>query len=158
MRDARLGGVPPGARLDLTVAGGARRPLPLVGGRFRADALPAGRVTLTAAAPGYVTTTREIEVVAGDRLHDVTTRDVRIEMERGGVVTGRVRDDRGDPVADVTIAAAGLRARSDREGLFRLDGVPPGRVRVSAEKGGTGASEELEVRAGDETRAELRLR
>jgi carboxypeptidase family protein len=79
-------------------------------------------------------------------------------MERGGVVTGRVRDDHGDPVADATIGVAGLRARSDRDGVFRLDGVPPGRVRISAEKGALAAAEELDVRAGDESRAELRLR
>jgi hypothetical protein len=52
----------------------------------------------------------------------------------------------------------GLRARTDRDGAFRVDGVPPGRVRLSAEKGGLGATEELEVRAGDEARTELRLR
>lgn len=167
IRDARLGGVPGGARLELVPGGngvgngsGKGRPIAVMGGRFRADALPVGLVTLVAAAPGYVTTRREVEIVAGDRLHDVTVRDVRIEMERAGVVSGRVRDDHGDPVADASVAvgAGGLRGRTDRDGMFRVDGVPPGRARVVAEKDRAAGSEEVEVRAGDESRVELRVR
>jgi protocatechuate 3,4-dioxygenase beta subunit len=157
VRDARLGGVPPGVRLEL-VAAGKTQLLPLQAGRFSATALPAGRVTLTAAAPGYVTLTRDVEVPAGDRLHDVTVRDVRLELERGGSVVGRLRDDHGDPVADALVTVAGQRAHTDREGNFRLDGVPPGRARVTAEKSGITATDEIDIRAADESRVELRLR
>ncbi|HEX9103675.1 MAG TPA: carboxypeptidase-like regulatory domain-containing protein, partial [Polyangia bacterium] len=133
VRDARLGGVPPGVRLELA-AGGKTQLLPLQAGRFSATALPVGRATLTAAAPGYVTVTRDVDVVGGDRLHDVTVRDVRIELGRGGSVVGRVRDDHGDAVADAAVAVGAQRARSDRDGNFRVDGVPPGSARVVAEK------------------------
>ena len=158
VRDARLGGVPAGLRLELSSGGGKRQLLPVQAGRFSATALPAGRATLTASAPGYVTLTREIDVVAGERPHDVTVRDVRLELERGGSVTGRVRDDHGDAVADATVAVAGQRARSDRDGNFRVDGVPPGRARVTAEKSGAVAADDIDIRAGDESRVELRLR
>ncbi|MGH8324749.1 MAG: carboxypeptidase-like regulatory domain-containing protein, partial [Steroidobacteraceae bacterium] len=127
-------------------------------GRFSATALPAGRATLTASAPGYVTATRAVDVVAGDRLHDVTVRDLRLELERGGTVAGRVRDDRGEPVADAAVVVTGQRARTNHDGDFRVDGVAAGRLRVTAGKGGAVAAEEVEVRAGDESRVELRLR
>lgn len=157
VRDARLGGVPPGVRLEL-VAGGKTQLVPLQGGRFSVTALPVGRATLTAAAPGYVTVSRDVDVVAGDRMHDITVRDVRIELARGGVVIGRVRDDHGDPVGDASVGVAGLRARTDRDGNFRIDGVAPGTTRVTVEKAGTSAGDDVEVRAGEESRVELRLR
>ncbi len=158
VRDARLGGAPAGLRLELTAAGGKTQLLPVQGGRFSATALPVGRATLTAAAPGYVTLVREVDVVAGERLHDVTVRDVRLELERGGTVSGRVRDDHGDAVADAAVTVGVVRARSDRDGNFRVDGVAPGRVHVTAEKGGSAGADDAEVRAGDESRVELRLR
>jgi protocatechuate 3,4-dioxygenase beta subunit len=157
VRDARLGGVPAGLRLELA-SGGKTHLLPVQAGRFSVTALPVGRATLIAAAPGYVTVTRDVDVVAGDRLHDVTVRDVRIEIERGGSISGRVRDDHGDAVADAAVAVGPLRARSDRDGAFRVDGVAAGSVRVTADKGGLVASDDVEVRAGDESRIELRLR
>lgn len=158
VRDARLGGVPPGLRLELAAPGVKPHLLPVQGGRFSATALPAGRATLTATAPGYVTAVVDVDVVAGDRLGDVTVRDVRIELERGGSIVGSVRDDRGDPLAGALVTVGGLRARTDRDGNFRADGVLPGRVRVAAEQGGASGSEDAEVRAGEETRIELRLR
>ena len=157
VRDARLGGVPPGVRVEVTAAGKTHL-LPVQAGRFSATALPAGRVTLTAAAPGYVTVARDVDVVAGDRLHDVTVRDVRLELERGGSIVGRVRDNHGDAVSDAAIVAGAAHARTNREGNFRVDGVASGRVRVSAQKDGAGAADDVEVRAGDESRVDLRLR
>lgn len=158
VRDARLGGTPPGARLELTAAGDKPRLVSLAAGRFSVTALPPGRAVLVASAPGYVTLTRELDVVAGDRLHDVTVRDVRLELERGGAVVGRVRDDRGDAVADAVVTVAGRRTRTARDGAFRVDGVPPGRARVGADKGALAASDDVDVRAGEESRVELRLR
>jgi len=80
-------------------------------------------------------------------------------LPRGGTVTGRVRDDHGDAVADAAVAVGALRARTDRDGNFRIDGVLPGTARVVADKPGAGvAADDVEVRAGDESRVELRLR
>jgi len=158
VRDARLGGVPAGLRLELA-AGGKTQLVPVQAGRFSVTALPVGRATLTASAPGYVTATRDVDVVGGDRLHDVTVRDVELELARGGTLTGRVRDDNGDAAADATVTVGSLHARTDRDGNFRLDGVTPGTAHVVAEKAGSGAAaDDVEVRAGDESRLELRLR
>jgi protocatechuate 3,4-dioxygenase beta subunit len=161
LRDARMGGVPPGARLTLTVASKPRT-LSLSNGRFSAASLPPGPATLAATAPGYVAWSRELTIPAGEHLRDVTLRDVRVELERAGQLSGRVRDDHGDAAADARITVVSgtvqLAARSDRDGNFRIDGVPPGRVRISAEHDGTSAAEDLDVRADDESRVELRLR
>jgi hypothetical protein len=60
----------------------------------------------------------------------------------------------------VTVVGGGakLTARSDREGQFRVDGVAAGRARVSMERDGAAAGEDVDVRAGDESRVDLRLR
>jgi protocatechuate 3,4-dioxygenase beta subunit len=162
VRDARTGGAPAAARVELSVGGGKARLLPVVGGRFSATSLPPGRVTLTVTAPGYVTWSRPLDVAGSDRLHEVTARDVRVELERGGSIRGHLRDDHGDPVAGaaVVVASGGARlaARSDRDGDFRVDGVAAGRARVSVEHEGAVAAEDVDVRADDESRVELRLR
>ena len=121
--DARLGGVPPGARLELTAAG-KTQPLPLAAGRFTATALPAGRVTLTASAPGYVTVARDVDVVPSDRLHDVTVRDLRLELPRAGSVVGHVSDDSGDDVADAAVAVGALRRAQRPAGRLPARGRP----------------------------------
>jgi protocatechuate 3,4-dioxygenase beta subunit len=156
LRDAREGGVPRGARLELLIAGD-KRAIALKGGRFEALALPAGRVQLTASAPGYVRWSRELELPPGERPRELTLRDVEVELERGGTVSGRVRDRDGDPAAGVLVRAGELSATADARGEFRIDGVPPGACRVEAAAGGASAHESLEIRAGDESRIELRL-
>jgi protocatechuate 3,4-dioxygenase beta subunit len=163
VRDARSGAVPAGTRVELTAAGTKPRSLTLVSGRFSANAVPPGHALLAASAPGYVAWSRSIDIVAGERLHDVTVRDLRIELERGGSVTGRLRDDHGDALAGVVVTvapAAGphVVGRTDRDGQFRIEGVAAGRVRVSAEASGAAAAEEVDVRADDESRVELRAR
>ncbi|HZS39919.1 MAG TPA: carboxypeptidase-like regulatory domain-containing protein [Polyangia bacterium] len=164
LRDARSGGVPAGARLELST-GGVARPLALSRGRFEATGLPAGRATLSAGAPGYVPWSRELELVSGERPRELTLRDLTVELERGGAIAGTVVDDDGQPAAGAQLSVvlpgagsgAGARGRSDARGEFRLDGLPSGRLRVRAEFGGRRAEELVEVRADDESRVELRL-
>jgi hypothetical protein len=156
LRDSRNGQVPPGAVLELS-ADGQRRVLPLRDGRFVATGVRAGRVVLLAHAPGYVPLHKDVEVPAGDRPHDVTAREVRLELEPGGVLTGRVRGDNGDGVPGAQITAGAANGRTDSRGEFRLDGVAAGRVRVAASESGRRAAEEVDVRAGEESRVELTL-
>ncbi len=160
--DARSGGVPAGARVQLSPVVGPSRQLTIVGGRFSANAVPPGRATLTASAPGYVVWTRPIDIPAGERLHDVTVRDVRIELERGGSISGRLRDDHGEPLAEVVVRAAPaggppVSGRTDRDGNFRLDGVAAGHARIFVELPSV-VSEDVDVRADDESHVELRSR
>jgi hypothetical protein len=101
---------------------------------------------------------RPLELPPGDRPREVTLRDVAVELERGGTVTGVVLDDGGAPVVAASVACGAARARTDGRGEFRFDGVAPGRARVEVHRGDLRAEEEVEVRAEDESRLELRLR
>jgi protocatechuate 3,4-dioxygenase beta subunit len=158
VRDARTGAVPSGLRLELA---SADHTLPLVvdkSGRFEAWALPPGRATLRASAPGYLPFARPLELPAGERPHELTVRAVSVELERGGEVTGRVRDDDGSPAANLEVTAGAVRGRTDPHGEFRLDGIAPGRVEVRVESGPRRAAEEIDVREGEESKVDLRLR
>ena len=158
VRDARLGGVPAGARLEV-VAGGKTQLVPLQGGRFSVTALPAGRVTLTAAAPGYVTRharrRRRRRRPAARRHGARRARRARARRQRR---RQRARRSRRCRRRRRSSRAGGQRGRTDRDGNFRVDGVAPGRVRVTVDKAGASAADDVEVRGGDESRVELRLR
>jgi hypothetical protein len=84
------------------------------------------------------------------------TSDVVLRLASGGAVTGRVRArDTGAAVTEFTVTARSIEADNrraaqtafviDDEGLFRLDGVPPGRVLVGAAAYGWTRTSEVEV-------------
>lgn len=154
--DPRTGKPPVDARLTWS-SGDDRRAIPLTGRRFRMTGLPSGPCRLTVTARGYPRFERDIDLPESDRPGDITRRDVRIEVELGGQVRGRVRDDRGDPVigAEVkVVSGAGVDpAKTDSDGRFLLDGVPSGSVRIVCRS----ASETVEVRSNEESRVDLVL-
>lgn len=114
-------------------------------GRFEFKKLPAGRYNLTASKGSYVTLDygqrrpfergRPVDLSGGQVLEQVD-----FTLPRGCVITGRVVDDLGDPVADVGVSAMrpqyadgrrkpvpfGRAATTNDVGLFRLYGLPPG--------------------------------
>lgn len=72
--------------------------------------------------------------------------DLEVTMPRSRSITGTVRDDRGNPMPDVTVFAkplipvggserpvskGWLMSGTDRNGKFEIEGVPPGKVEVS---------------------------
>ena len=123
-------------------------------GRYRATGLPAGSYTITAAKSGYVNAAfgqrratgngTPIELADGQQAVNI---DIR--MMRGGVVTGRVLDEEGEPLARAVVtvlrqqyvggqkqlAPAGA-DQSDDRGQYRVFGLPPGDYYVSASAGG----------------------
>lgn len=123
-------------------------------GNFEIKELPAGRYTITAAKGGFVTgqfgQRRPGEAGTPIELVDGQTADkVNFALSRGGVISGRILDDGGDPVAGSQVSAmrfqfvAGARRlvpgggegstdRTDDQGGFRLYGLPPGDYFVSA--------------------------
>ena len=123
-------------------------------GRYRFDDLPQGGYLVRARKAGFVSLAygsrkpREI----GTRI-DVgsgTTASVDFLLTRGGAIEGRISNERGDPVQDVTIQASrlgydstgrrtiptGPSTRTDDLGRFRLHSLPPGMYFVEAS--GTG--------------------
>ena len=120
-------------------------------GRFEFGDLPAGRFTLTSTKSGYVTVqygqTRPFESGRPIELADKQALDkADISMPRGSVITGRIVDEFGEPVADANVTAmrqqwtngrrrllpAGRTAQTNDLGQYRMYGLPPGDYYVSA--------------------------
>lgn len=120
-------------------------------GQFELKELPAGRYTLTAMKSGYVALSygqrRPVEtprpLVLGDKL---VLEKIDFNLPRGGVVTGRVLDEFGEPVSEVMVQVsrfrylggqrrllnAGRSNQTDDLGQFRVYGLPPGEYYISA--------------------------
>ena len=120
-------------------------------GRYEFKDLPAGRYQLTASKGPYVRMQygqthafeagKPIELAAGQTVDRV---DFRLPV--GAVVTGRIVDQYGEPMADVAVAAkrsqfqqgrrqfviAGHDAITNDIGEYRIYGLPPGEYVVSA--------------------------
>ena len=123
-------------------------------GNYEIKELPAGRYNITAGKGGFVQGNygqrRPGEPGTPIDLSDGQTADkVNFVLSRGGVISGRVVDDGGEPVSGTQVAAvryqfmAGSRRlvpgggeggtdRTDDQGGFRLFGLPPGDYYVSA--------------------------
>jgi sarcosine oxidase gamma subunit len=123
-------------------------------GRFRITALPAASYTISATKTGFVDSIygqrralqagTPIELTDGQQLANVD-----VKMARGGVITGRVLDEDGEPLAralvtilrqqylrgEKQLTTAGA-DQSDDRGQFRIFGLPPGDYYVSATAGG----------------------
>ncbi|HUQ89573.1 MAG TPA: carboxypeptidase regulatory-like domain-containing protein [Vicinamibacterales bacterium] len=123
-------------------------------GRYEIKELPAGRYTITAAKGGFVSgqfgQRRPGDPGTPIDLSDGQTADkVNFVLSRGSVISGRIVDDGGEPVAGTMVAAMryqfvsgsrrlvpgggeGSTDRTDDQGGFRLYGLAPGDYYVSA--------------------------
>ncbi len=114
-------------------------------GRFEFRELPPGRYSLSVSRSGYLRwqygQRRPFEAGRMIQLEDGQVMDrVDFSMPRMSVISGRVFDEMGEPIADVGIFAmrmsywqgrrrlvpAGSSARTDDSGQFRVLGVSPG--------------------------------
>ena len=119
-------------------------------GRWEIGNLPAGRYTVGASKSGYVTAQHgqrrpeqggtPLEIREGQ-----TVERIAISLQRGGVITGYVTDEFGDPVAGAQVSAMRFRymeggrrlsptggEQTDDRGVFRIYGLTPGEYDVSA--------------------------
>ena len=120
-------------------------------GAYEFHDLPAGRYTVSATKSGYVNVsygqTRPFESPKQLDLTDGQTLDkADITMPRGSVISGRIIDEFGEPVADAQVSAmrstwsngkrrlqsAGRTATTNDLGQYRIYGLPPGDYFVSA--------------------------
>lgn len=130
-------------------------------GRFEFRDLAGGRYQLSASKTGFVQLShgqrvpsdpsRTLQVGDGETLSNVA-----LALPRAGVITGRLVDDYGEPMADVLVQAfrwqyvrgrrrlvpAGRFATSNDIGVYRVFGLAPGQYFVSAHSRGQGAGAE----------------
>ena len=145
----------PLAKVEVHAAAGAQHVNKVVltdaNGRFEIAELPAGRYIVSTNKQNYVRAAygerrplgpgAPIEVAAGQ----VVTR-IDFLLQRTGAITGRINDEFGDPAAGVMVApmryvyvngerrmqSAGPTVSTNDLGEYRLYGLTPGRVFVSA--------------------------
>ena len=120
-------------------------------GRFEFRDLPAGRFNLSANKSGFVTVhygqTRPFEAGKAIDLTEAQVMDkADITMPRGSVISGRLVDEFGDPIADAIVnsmrsvwtggrrrlQSTGRTAMTNDLGQFRIYGLSPGDYFVSA--------------------------
>jgi hypothetical protein len=123
-------------------------------GNFEIKDLPAGRYTVTVMKGGFAQAQfgqrRPGDMGTPIELADGQTADkVNFVLTRGGVISGTVVDDGGEPMAGAQVAAMlfqfmqgsrrlvparsdGSTDRTDDKGNFRLFGLPPGDYFISA--------------------------
>jgi hypothetical protein len=111
--------------------------------------LPGGRYTLNVSKAGYVAMSygqrRPEQQGTVLEITDGTTVDkIAFALPRGGVITGNVLDEFGDPIAGAQVNASRFRyvagtrrltpaggAQTDDRGAYRIYGLPPGEYYVS---------------------------
>jgi hypothetical protein len=142
------------ARVIVTGAGRPRAATTDDQGRFRVTVLPPGTYSITATKTGFVDGAfgqrRALRTGTPVELAEAQQRaDVDMKLSRGGVITGRVLDEDGEPLSRAMVTVlrqqyvrgekqltpAGT-DQSDDRGQFRLFGLPPGDYFVSAAAGG----------------------
>jgi hypothetical protein len=128
-------------------------------GRFRLLDVPAGRYRVVPTAPLFLMPSeipgdlpgKLVTVKAGEAVEELEFR-----LTRGGVITGRVTDAKGQPVIEERVNVTLLDERGSRRpffnsnstlllnqtddrGIYRIFGLPPGRYIVSAGTGNLGS-------------------
>lgn len=124
----------------LNVVGGSGRQVTTNSeGNFEARNLEVGLYSVTVSAPAYVMPVRDPNTPAPlYRIGD----SVRLDLSRGGVITGTVTNATSDPVVSVRVRALMVRDGNGREmkgplismgvsatddrGIYRIFGLPPG--------------------------------
>ena len=125
-------------------------------GSFEIRDVRYGSWSVTASKPGFITMSagqrdpRQPETLVP--VNSSTRGTLTFALPRGGVITGSVLDEYGDPVAGVIVTALRLRIsegrrawisasipdRTDDTGAFRLHSLPAGDYYVSARRGLSG--------------------
>lgn len=126
-------------------------------GRWKLGPLRPGRWRVAIKLPGYLAYSRELDVPAANAPGGTSVRDILIELARGSLIGGTVRDARGQRIAAAHVVAAAAfgggptcEADTDGQGEFRIHDCPTGELAVVATKVTARGTTRTTVRAGDE--------
>ncbi len=166
-----LGGAVEGAVIDAT-SGAAQTSILVTGtgpggavaeattdknGRWRLGPLAVGTWKLVVKLPGFLAFSREIDVAAARTPGQISVRDVRLDLARGALVGGTVRDARGQRLAGATVrvvpasgTGSAVEGTTDNLGEFKIRDAPTGDVIVTATKENATGATRATVRPGDE--------
>ncbi len=147
-----------GARVDVSPygrSGDSGRTVTDEEGRFSVGALAPGSYDVVVSAPGFSTLARRgLTVASGERF------TLELALTGTGAAEGQVRDGKGQPIMGVLVAAGerwsialgnpAAESRTDSEGRYRLEGLDPGRLFLTArwEGASAGVSLPVEVKEG----------
>ncbi len=138
--------------------GGTRRATTSRRGAARLSPLASGTWAVQATARGYADGVVDVQIPSGARTGEIPATAVRIELGRGAILAGVVRDHNGERVSGAAVAVGNSRTTTDADGHFRLTQVMTGPVVIEAEKGGARGALELDLAPGDElVTLELRM-
>jgi protocatechuate 3,4-dioxygenase beta subunit len=138
-----------GARVMVGGEGPSRISMTDARGRFSVTGLRAGRYFVTVSKQGYVSVTygqrRANSQGMPVPLGDGDTREIAMQLPRGGVITGMVLDERGEPAVNASVRAmryamVGGERRpqqtggdsTDDRGIYRIHSLQPGDYAVCA--------------------------
>jgi hypothetical protein len=126
-------------------------------GRWKLGPLRPGRWKLTIKLPGYLAHTRELDVPVAITPGGTSVRDIRIDLARGSLLGGTVRDARGQRIAAAHVIAAAVTGAgptcegdTDGQGEFRIHDCPTGDLGIYATKATVRGATRTTVRPGDE--------
>jgi protocatechuate 3,4-dioxygenase beta subunit len=130
--------------------GGTRRATTDRRGAARLSPLAAGTWAVQATARGYADGVVDVEIASSTRPGEIPAAAVRIDLGRGAILAGVVRDQNGERLSGARVAVGNSRTTTDADGRFRLTQVMTGPVVIEAEKDGASGALELELAPGDE--------
>jgi hypothetical protein len=124
-------------------------------GRWKLGPLRPGRWRIAARQPGYVAQVKELDVPVAREPGAMSVHDILIDLARGALIGGTVRDARGQRVAAAHVVAAAAvgsscEGDSDGRGEFRLHDCPAGDLAIAASKADARGQVRATVRPGDE--------
>lgn len=95
-------------------------------GRFELRGLPAGTARVGVSAQAFV----PLEGVEVELPRPATAGELRLVLERGALLQGRVTTAAGEPVPAVRVGVSGAAASTNDDGLYWLEGAELGRQEV----------------------------
>lgn len=95
-------------------------------GRFELRGIPTGGAILSVTAQGFV----ERDGIEVELPRPAGAGELRLELDRGALLQGRVTTAAGEPVPAVRVGVGGATASTDDDGLYWLEGAALGRQEV----------------------------